>query len=295
MPLHWEIPADGRDAVALDDSLPAGLLFGMHVYTTLRFPLAPRWQEAHWRRLSGNARVLGLAWPFSQTAVFRGVDRLYRPEKPVLRLSAIADVSGYGDFEAEPHAPLPARLILSLRSAPASGVPFDSSSPPGGLRLGTAVYERPRPLLKLGAMPESILLKRAARRAGFDDVLFIRPDGIIREASTSNLFLIRRDRDQTGAFRLETPDPERDGCLPGIARLQVRETAQMLGVAVSDAQSLSTHRLSEADGAFLTNAAQGVRPIRSITHDGREVGFPWPLAAREWVRALGIALGESTA
>lgn len=284
MSLHWELPADGREAIAIDCSLPAGLMFGMHVYTTFRFPLAPRWQEAHWRRLSENARALGLDWPFSWRSVLSEMERLSCPNASVLRLSAIADVSGYSDFDVNPASPLPARLMLSVR--PGTHSPSQTSVS-DAFRLKTAIYGRPLPLLKLGAMPESILLKREARRERFDDVLFIRSDDVIREASTSNFFLIRRD--QTGAFHLETPHPERDGCLPGIGRLQVSETAHTLGIAVSDSRPVSMDRLPTAEGAFLTNAVHPVRRIQTIVHKGREIRFPWSPEACERIKALELA------
>jgi branched-subunit amino acid aminotransferase/4-amino-4-deoxychorismate lyase len=256
-------------AVATDD-FPAGLLFGMHVYTTFRFPLAPVWQQAHWQRLTENAQAIGLDWPFQWADVSAVLEQCYRPETPVFRLTAMADVRVYGDFDRNPKTLIPARLVLSARS-----VPPMSSTP---LRLQTACYMRPSPLIKWGAMAESILLKRAARGAGFDDVLFLSEAGMLREASTSNVFVMRRQTESSegdSSFQLETPNPQRDGCLPGIARLQVIEAATALNLPVCDEQPISVQSLKDADGVFLSNAAQGLRTVQSLDYEGEMYAFPW--------------------
>lgn len=256
-------------AIAIDD-FPAGLLFGMHVYTTFRFPLKPLWQQAHWQRLTENAQAIGLDWPFQWSEIYPVLEQCYRPETPIFRLTVMADVRSYGDFESNPQASIPSRLLVSVRATP--------PVPPVPLRLQTACYMRPSPLIKWGAMAESILLKRAAHREGFDDVLFLSETGMLREASTSNVFVIRQriDSDENQpVFQLETPNPQRDGCLPGITRLQVLEAARALGLTVYDQQPISIHLVKEADGVFLGNAAQGLRPVQSIEHGGKTYAFPW--------------------
>ena len=265
--MHREVIQLNAHACRLQEAgyFPVGLLFGYGAYTTLRLPIADEWLDAHLNRLAHDARSLGLDWRYSHTLLKKEIRGLYQPEEPVIRLSAFADVDGYGDFYSA--QPIPCRLLISTRSAPMPSV--------SGLSLQSADYGRPLPAIKTGPMADLILLKRQARAAGFDDVLFINRQGCISEASTANVFLIR-----DGA--LHTPDPQRDGCLPGITRLQVLQAASQAGVATETGQPLPLVLAKQAEGAFLCNAAQGIIPVRRID----DTPLPWPPSAQTVLKAM---------
>jgi branched-subunit amino acid aminotransferase/4-amino-4-deoxychorismate lyase len=289
-PATSEFPAHGCPG------FPSGLLFGYSVYTTFRWPLSTRWLHAHLDRLEQHATFLRLDWPFPKAWLVQQFEEALQgtllqqqaspSEQLACRLTACADVEGYGDFYApdvthsketeanmaiDTPSKLPTRLFLSTRSLP--------PTPGIGLRLKTIPYQRPLPQIKTGAMAESILLKRQAQSEGFDDLLFINPNGACSEASTSNIFLVRDDA-------LFTPEPQRDGCLPGITRLQVLEAASILGISAFDTQPLSLPDIRNAQALFLTNAAQGIIPARSID----DYVLPWPDSSQRIVNTLVKAL-----
>src|SRR4051812_25798207 len=78
--------------------LPAGLLYGMAVYTTFRLPLPPVWMFAHLERLLQNAGELGLMVRFSRQDVYEALQGYLQADpltSQVLRLTLVADVQEY--------------------------------------------------------------------------------------------------------------------------------------------------------------------------------------------------------
>lgn len=257
MGMHWEIDPSGRQAIYRElPDFPVGLLYGYGVYTTFQLPLADEWLQKHLNRLESNAMAIGLQWPYANSALIPSILQRYRPDRPICRLTVFPDVAGYGDFyRAEP---LASRLVLSVRDC---GARLDDIS------LQTVRYQRLMAAIKLNAMADLIALKRQARTQGFDDMLLINQQGHISEASTANIVFIRQGE-------LVTPQPAQDYCLPGITRLRVLAAARKQGMVCHE-QSIAPDDILAMDGAFLTNAAQGMITVQRIDHHR----FPWPDAA----------------
>ena len=148
--MHWDL-SSGEVPRLLQD-FPAGLLYGYNVYTTFRWPLETRWLAAHLSRLASNAEVLGLDWCWERSDIISWLESCHQPQKPVMRLSVVADVAGYGAFYDKGR--LPARLILSLR--------VDSAPHANALSMVVIRYQRPLPGVKLGGIAELIHFKRQA-------------------------------------------------------------------------------------------------------------------------------------
>jgi branched-subunit amino acid aminotransferase/4-amino-4-deoxychorismate lyase len=111
----------------------------------------------------------------------------------------------------------------------------------------------------------------AAVSVGSDESLCVTHDGLICEASRSNIFLIEGRRLCT---------PSLDGpTLPGIMRGLVLERAFRVGLQVGEV-SISTARIQHADEAFLTNSVRGVVPIGVLM--GVELPAPGPKTRQLW-------------
>lgn len=273
--MHWEIdlkPHPSPAPTALS-GFPAGLLYGYSVYTTFRYPIAERWLMAHWNRLQRDAAQLGLIGSHSLEQVRNAIQTVYQPGLPIVRLSLMADVAHYGELYTQKD--IPSRLFLSMRPAPQS---FRTEN--GGHRLKSIRYLRPLPHIKLAPIAELIHWKRQALSEGFDDLLLVNQASHISEASTANIFFMRGEG-------LITPDPERDGCLPGITRLQVIEAARQCQWPISTA-TISAGDLEGMDGAFLCNAAQGMIPVTQIDN----TPLPWPDASKERFHQLHGLLSQ---
>lgn len=116
-----------------------------------------------------------------------------------------------------------------------------------------------------GTYINSILAKREAVEAGYDEALMLTGDGFVAEGTGENLFLV-------SGGEVFTP-PLSSGCLAGITRDSVRTLLRDAGIEVSEVD-IPPQRLFAADELFLTGTAAEVTPIREV--DGRTIGKHTP-------------------
>ncbi|MFI0470989.1 aminotransferase class IV family protein [Saccharopolyspora sp. 5N102] len=117
-------------------------------------------------------------------------------------------------------------------------------------RLQTVSYRREMPMVKHVGLFGTMRHRRSAQREGFDDVLFMNPDGTISEIATSNIGFVRGDQ-------IIWPRSE---CLPGVTMALLRQALDEPVIT----EPLTPSDLHDMDAAFATNAATGVRPVRSV-------------------------------
>lgn len=122
------------------------------------------------------------------------------------------------------------------------------------LRLRSVRHVRDLPAVKHVGLFGTIWQRRQAQRAGFDDVLFTGPDGVISEAATSNVGVIAGGR---------VVWPEADW-LPGVTMRLLTEAEG------GDFSRITLDQLPEVEAVFATNAAVGVRPVSMVD------GSSWP-------------------
>jgi branched-chain amino acid aminotransferase len=109
-----------------------------------------------------------------------------------------------------------------------------------------------------GAYVNSALASDDARRAGFDEAILLNESGHVAEASTANIFMVRKGR-------LITPGVT-ENVLEGITRSAVMELAEReLGMRVAE-RPIDRSELYLADELFLTGTAVGVAPIVRVDH-----------------------------
>lgn len=123
-----------------------------------------------------------------------------------------------------------------------------SMAPPPSLVLTARRYEREVPAVKHVGLFGTVFHRRQAQLAGFDDVLFVDGEGFISEGATWNIGLIEGD---------EIVWPQAS-VLPGITMALIQQERSGLQRCVNVAE------LDRYTGAFVTNAAVGVRGIAAI-------------------------------
>lgn len=84
----------------------------------------------------------------------------------------------------------------------------------------------------------------------FDDLLLLNDDQQLVEATSSNIFLVKKNE-------LLTP-PISSGCLNGVMRKRILQIASSVGLN-SKESTISVDDLLEADEVFLTNSISGIR------------------------------------
>ncbi|WP_375209326.1 aminotransferase class IV [Hyphomonas jannaschiana] len=131
--------------------------------------------------------------------------------------------------------------------------------PPPPVRLGVSAIHRnptaPSALYKTLSYGDAIMGHRRALEAGFDDALFVTPDGRVSCSSVANIWA------RFGSA-LVTP-PRGDGVVAGVMRNWILEHAAQAGYEVSE-RSLRLEDLRDADGVFLTNSLRLLVPVRAI-------------------------------
>ena len=139
--------------------------------------------------------------------------------------------------DAKPH------VLVTARPAPPGAAPKP-------LRLQAVAYQRDAPAVKHVGLFGALHNRRQAQRQGFDDALFLNPDGTISEIATSNVGCIR-DRE------LIWPRSE---WLSGVT---MRLVHQALDEPVTS-KAVTLADLAGMDAVFATNAVAGIRSVASV-------------------------------
>ncbi|MFW5966633.1 MAG: branched-chain amino acid transaminase [Persicimonas sp.] len=136
-----------------------------------------------------------------------------------------------------------------------------------------------------GQYVNSILAKREANQAGYDEAILLDSSGYVSEASGENLFLVRDGRVWT--------TPAGTSILDGITRDTVLTLAGEAGIPLEE-RRFTRDVLYTADEVFMTGTAAEVTPVREI--DDRTIGqsCPGPVTRQLQERFFDQVKGEAT-
>ncbi|NOS99492.1 MAG: D-amino acid aminotransferase [Phycisphaerales bacterium] len=125
--------------------------------------------------------------------------------------------------------------------------------------------------IKAIALLPNVMAKNKAIGDGYDDALFVGPDGEVREGTSANVFAIR-------GGRLVTPSVD-EPILHGITRRYVLECAQRADVP-NEQRRLSVDDLASADEAFISSTSVDILSVTRL--NGRLIGTgrPGPVTQR---------------
>jgi len=137
----------------------------------------------------------------------------------------------------------------------------------------------------LGQYTNSVLAKRDAKAAGFDEAILMDVNGYISEGSGENLFIVKNGR-------LLTP-PLHASILAGITRDTILNLAREEGIGVSE-EMITRDQLYLADEAFFTGTAAEVTPIREVDFRAIGAGTRGPITARLQERYFDVVRGADT-
>ncbi len=171
-----------------------------------------------------------------------------------------------------PHGELPMPTVV-VQAWPVTPPPADHLE--RGLHLVASVVRRdpenPLAALKTTSRAEYVYARVEARDAGADDALFLTVDGFLSEATTANLFVVRRNELATPGLACAV--------LPGTTRDWLLAWAIRVGLSPHEGW-LTTRDLVEADEAFLTSSVAGVLPVTRFAGDPIGDGLPGPWTKR---------------
>ncbi len=137
----------------------------------------------------------------------------------------------------------------------------------------------------MGQYTNSILAKREAKMAGYDEAVLMDTSGYVSEGSGENLFMVKRGK-------LITP-PLSASILQGVTRETVLALAAEEGIPVSE-EMITRDQFYLADEIFFTGTAAEITPIREV--DDRKVGagVVGPITKRLQQRYFDVVKGSDT-
>ncbi|MFE2874064.1 aminotransferase class IV [Streptomyces roseus] len=172
------------------------------------------------------------------------------------------------DLTAPERAGRPGVLVTTRPAAGSAGRPLPA------LRVQRLAFHRDAPAVKHVALFGQLRLRRAARLAGFDDVLFTGADGLVSEGCTWNAGFV----DEAGT--VVWPEAE---VLPGTTmRLLRAARGGQVTAAVTDV------RLRSMRAAFATSTGFGVRALSAVDDIAFRADDPVIGALRESYAAVPL-------
>jgi len=240
--------------------------------------------KEHIQRLYDSAHVMQLDIPFTQDRVeAASAELLRRNQQKEAYLRPLVFV-GDGVMGLNPGAnPIRVTIISWVW-----GAYLGDEGLKMGIRLKTSAFTRHHVRIMMtktktvGNYVNSILAKREAIQAGYDEAMLLDTEGYVSEASGENVFMVKN-----GVLRT----PPLTSILPGITRDAVLTLARDLGVPVREGK-FSLDDLYLANEAFLTGTAAEVTPVREV--DGRRIGpgSPGPITQKLQTVFFGAVKGQ---
>jgi D-alanine transaminase len=157
---------------------------------------------------------------------------------------------------AFPSDPLP-QVVMTIRHVPT--VP-DTMRKSGARAITITDFRWGHCDIKTVQLLPNVLAKQQAIVQGTDDAIFVSREGIVREGTTSNIFIVEK-----GSLLTHPLSPQ---ILPGITRAEVLTICQEENIPVHEVY-FDVQRLLSAEEVFSTGTVTEVMPIVQI--DGKTI------------------------
>ena len=214
--------------------------------------------EAHLDRLERSLGELAFA-PISRETVRAAVLELFAAAG-IQRAGIYMQISR-GVFprdHAYPPAGTPLQFFMTIR--PVHEKPAEMRAK-GTAAITVTDIRWGRCDIKTVQLLPNCMAKQQALAAGAFDAIFVSKEGIVREGTSSNLFIVK-----DGVL---VTHPLTNQILPGITRMALLEICADIGLTVEE-RFFDRQALAEADEAFFSGTITEVLPITTI--DGKPVG-----------------------
>lgn len=235
------------------DPYDRGFLFGDSLYEVVKVLAGTLLNlEAHLDRLRRGLGRAEIAYPENLDSACRRL------------LEAAALRSGYLYFQIT-RGVAPRSHIPQITLEPTVLIlPFEQQFDPPASRFLRAVsvpdWRWQFRDIKTTSLMATVLGKLRARQGSVDEVIFVGPDGELREGGSTNVFARR-----AGCWETHPTD---GGILEGVTRSTVLTLAREIGVKIEE-RAPRVDELDQWQEAFLCGTTTGVQPLVEL--DGREV------------------------
>ncbi len=262
-----------------------GVFEGIRAYEGKKGTAIFRLRE-HIQRLFNSAHILMMKIPFAPDRVTEACREVLRVNK--LKHGYIRPIAFIGDGEMGLYA-----IDNPIRVAIAAwpwGTYLGEEGLKKGIRAKISSFSRHHINATLNKAKScanyvnSILAKREALKAGYDEAIMLDPDGYVAEATGENIFLVKDGVVKT--------TPSGASILDGITRSSVLQILRDQKRVVTE-QKFTRDELYLADEVFLTGTAAEITPVREVDDRAIGAGKPGPVTAKIQEIFFSIVRGQN--
>ena len=221
----------------------------------------------HIKRLLESAHILGMEIPYGHGELIEACEMTLKANnyaegylRPIAFLGS--EAMGLGALNNTVHVAIPAWKW---------GAYLGEEGLKNGIRCKISSFNRSHVNVNMvkgkicGQYVNSVIAKREAMNAGYDEAIMLDVNGYVSECTGENLFMVRNNKIVTAPFG--------SSILGGITRDTLITLARDLGVVVEE-RLMTRDELYVADEVFLCGTAAEVTPVREI--DDRRIGTGRP-------------------
>lgn len=257
--------------------LDRGFLYGDGVFETMRSYDERVFQlERHIDRLLTSLKILRIKIPYTKNKLSSLINKALRLNK--LNNAYIKLLVTRGVAPGGIDIPKTAKPTLLIYASPLRGIPESIYKKGIGINFACVDKNEKSFIARIKSLNylDNILARAEVRDAGFDEAVFINAKGNVAEATTSNIFMVKKDV-------VITPPPTA-GLLPGITRQVVIEIIKKYFRSKIYERNIRPGYLLNADEIFLTNSILEIVPVVKL---GKErIGKGRPGAFSRIIRTL---------
>ncbi|WP_342381394.1 branched-chain amino acid transaminase [Myxococcus stipitatus] len=250
-----------------------GVFEGIRAYRTHDGRLAVFRLREHIQRLFDSAHICMLKMPFTEDQLVDACLELLRKQKDLFANGAyLRPVAFMGDGAMGLGAVNPTRVAITAWDW---GAYLGDKGVREGIRAKVSSFTRMHVNVNMvrgkisGQYVNSILAKREAVLAGYDEAILLDISGFVAEASGENIFMVNKK----GVIK--TP-PLSSPILDGITRDTVLKILRDSGRAV-DEVTFTRDALYICNEIFLTGTAAEITPVREVDNRAVGAGKPGPI------------------
>jgi|TARA_Y100000310_G_scaffold345855_1_gene471499 branched-chain amino acid aminotransferase len=238
----------------------AGVFEGIRCYNTDKGPAIFRLKE-HIDRLFNSADIIGIKVPYSKEDFLKACKEIVKVNKLNSCYLRPIIYYGYGQLGVNPLSS-PVNCAIAAWSW---GKYLGEEGVAKGIRLMKSSFTRNNknilnPAKVNGNYVNSVLAKKEAVSAGFEEAVLLDNEDFVSECSGENLFIVKNGVIKT---------VPKGSILPGITRDTVLKVAQDMKHETKE-ELFRIDELYNADECFLTGTAAEITPVREV--DNKTIG-----------------------
>jgi len=243
--------------------------------------------QEHVDRLFDSAHIGMMAMPFDKKQIAEAIVETVRVNRMEACYIRPLVYIGYGAMGVHP-GDNPIRVAIAVWKW---GAYLGDDALANGMRACVSSFTRHHVNVSMtkgkisGYYVNSIMAKREAKAAGYDEAIMLDAEGYVSEGTGENVFIVRRGKLKTTPLT---------SILEGITRNSVIELARERKLVVEE-ERFTRDEMYVADEVFVTGTAAEITPVREI--DNRRIGNgkPGPITSAIQNAFFSIVRGEDPA